>query len=377
MQIVLLEGFYSGSHRQWADGLKKHSSHDITILSLPGRFWKWRMHGGAITLAQQFNQLGFRPDLILASDMIDLSVFLSLTRKTTFDIPCIFYFHENQLTYPWSDSDPDQSLQRNLHYAFINYHNALSADRVLFNSEFHRTSFLEALPAFLKNYPDHQNVETLDIIATKSAVLAVGVDIDELQQQATGANDKNDVPHILWNHRWEYDKNPDVFFRSLYKLQLEEIPFKLIVLGEQATKYPPTFVEAQIRLKNEIVQWGHAPSRSTYIKWLHKADILPVTSQQDFFGISVVEAIACNTYPLLPDRLAYPEHVPLAWQEQVLYSTSDQLYAKLKALLVDGIPAVGTRDWVQKYGWDEVTLLFEQEVQALTMRFYTRPKHKK
>ncbi len=35
--------------------------------------------------------------------------------------------------------------------------------------------------------------------------------------------------------------------------------------------------------------------------------MLPVTSHQDFFGISVVEAVAAGVYPLLPYRLAFPE----------------------------------------------------------------------
>jgi len=47
-----------------------------------------------------------------------------------------------------------------------------------------------------------------------------------------------------------------------------------------------------------------------YAKWLWRADILPVTSRQEFFGASVVQALYCNCCALLPDRLAYPEHLP-------------------------------------------------------------------
>lgn len=80
MRIVLLEAFYSGSHQLWADGFKKYSKHNITILSLKGKHWKWRMHGGAISLAKQFLELDFSPDLILATDMLDFSLFLALTK---------------------------------------------------------------------------------------------------------------------------------------------------------------------------------------------------------------------------------------------------------------------------------------------------------
>ena len=112
MKILLLEPYFTGSHRSWAEGLKKHSNHDITILSLPGRFWKWRMHGGAVSLSKEFVKLQGTFDLILATDMLDLTTFLSLTRKQTSDIPTVVYFHENQLSYPWSPDDRDILLKR-------------------------------------------------------------------------------------------------------------------------------------------------------------------------------------------------------------------------------------------------------------------------
>ncbi|MGI9541618.1 MAG: tRNA-queuosine alpha-mannosyltransferase domain-containing protein, partial [Cyclobacteriaceae bacterium] len=132
MKIVLLEAFFSGSHRQWAEGLQRFSKHEIEILSLPGRHWKWRMHGGAITLAKRFQQLQTKPDLIIATDMLDLGQFLSLTRKETAQIPVAIYFHENQLSYPWSPTDEDVELKRDRHYGWLNYTSALAADTLFF-----------------------------------------------------------------------------------------------------------------------------------------------------------------------------------------------------------------------------------------------------
>ena len=57
MKILLIEPYYSGSHKQWADGFKNHSRNEIKILSLKGQFWKWRMHGGAVTIASKFNKM--------------------------------------------------------------------------------------------------------------------------------------------------------------------------------------------------------------------------------------------------------------------------------------------------------------------------------
>ena len=92
MNILLVEPYYTGSHKQWADGYKENSSHNVKILSLKGQFWKWRMHGGAITLARMFNDLKWDPDLILVTDMLDLSTFLSLIRNKSNGIPtCLLY----------------------------------------------------------------------------------------------------------------------------------------------------------------------------------------------------------------------------------------------------------------------------------------------
>ncbi len=81
MRILIIEPYYTGSHKQWADGYQQYSKHEITIISMQGKFWKWRMHGGAITLANQYSNLDETPDLILVTDMLDLSTFLALQKR--------------------------------------------------------------------------------------------------------------------------------------------------------------------------------------------------------------------------------------------------------------------------------------------------------
>ena len=127
MKILLLEPYFTGSHKAWAEGYQSNSAHDIEIISLPGQFWKWRMHGGAISVAKEFMQSDFQPDLIISTDMLDLTTFLSLTRSKTADIPIVLYFHENQITYPWSSNDRDVMEKRDIHYGFINIASALVA----------------------------------------------------------------------------------------------------------------------------------------------------------------------------------------------------------------------------------------------------------
>jgi len=62
-------------------------------------------------------------------------------------------------------------------------------------------------------------------------------------------------------------------------------------LGESFQKTPPIFAEAKEKLRSKILHWGYAESFGDYKKWITQADILPVSSRQDFFGGSVVEAM--------------------------------------------------------------------------------------
>ncbi|MFQ5677143.1 MAG: DUF3524 domain-containing protein, partial [bacterium] len=70
MKILLLEPYFTGSHRTWAEGYQNQSEHEVDILGLSGHFWKWRMHGGAVTLANEFINRKLRPDFLLATDML-------------------------------------------------------------------------------------------------------------------------------------------------------------------------------------------------------------------------------------------------------------------------------------------------------------------
>ena len=358
MDILLVEPYFSGSHRSWAKGYQSFTSHNIQILSLPGKFWKWRMHGGAITLAKQFMEMDFSPDLILATDMLDLTTFLSLTKSRTAQIPNVIYFHENQLSYPWSASDKNVEEKRN-HYGFINLTSALTADHVLFNSKYHLDSFHHESLKLLKNFPDYNELESIEEIKDKSRVLYLGMDLskfDDYQTKEKGS------PLILWNHRWEYDKNPEPFFQCLYQLQKNDIMFQVVVLGENFHTTPNIFDGAKERLKKQIVHFDYCEDFSEYAKWLWKADIIPVTSNQDFFGGSVVEAIYCGTYPILPRRLTYPELLTERDYNSHFYDNDSELYNKVeKAILnIAETRKIKISPFFKQYDWKTMAPKYDQ-----------------
>jgi glycosyltransferase involved in cell wall biosynthesis len=368
MHITLIEPFFTGSHAAWAQGYQRHSRHRIDILPLDGHHWKWRMHGGAVTLARRFLDSGARPDLLLATDMLDVTTFLALTRHRTARLPVALYFHENQIGYPWSPQDRDIAQRRDHHYGFINFSSALAADAVLFNSRYHQDSFLEALPRFLKRFPDHREPAAVAAIAAKSQVLPLGIDLRRLD--APVAEKPAGAPLILWNHRWEHDKNPEAFFSALAQLEKRGLDFQVAILGRSYQTHNTVFEAARVRLAHRIVHYGYVENPAQYTDWLHCADLLPVTSHQDFFGISLVEALYCGCYPLLPKRLSYPELVPLEKYPEVFYEDEAELVEKLAGAVqnIDAIRRRSLRHCIEAYDWQLMAPVYDALLEAVGRR---------
>jgi glycosyltransferase involved in cell wall biosynthesis len=370
--VHLLSPYHGGSHQAWAEGLCENSGHNIDLLTLPDRFWKWRMHGGAITLAREYLALGERSECLMATDMLDLTTFLALTRSVTSTIPTILYMHENQLTYPLPD-DPEQGPmrrqkgERDLHYGFINVASMLAADLVLFNSEYHRLELLGALPSFLKHFPDYNEMEIANSIQQRSQIIPVGVDLARLETKRTEV-DTIEPPLILWNHRWEYDKGPARFFKILYRVQESGIPFRLALCGRSFRQQPAEFSEAIEKLSQNIIHVGYA-DEETYRRLLWESTISLSTASHEFFGVSTIEAIYCHSFPILPLGLNYPALIPLEFHRHCLYSNQDEFYS----ILLWALSNPGETKNISKklsehvsiYDWQRVSQLYDMAITDL------------
>lgn len=362
MNVWLIEPYYTGSHCAWADGYRAHSRHAVHPLTLPGRFWKWRMQGGAVTLARQAQVRADRPDLILASDMLNVPLFLSLAGDRVAGVPVAFYFHENQLTYPLQPGE-----KRDLHYGFINFASALRADIVFFNSAYHMASFFDELPRLLKHFPDYNELWAVDALRAKSQVLPLGLDLACLDGHAPiHSAPEGDLfaarPLILWNHRWEYDKGPETFFRAVYALADEAdatasgLDFGLLLLGQSFRNQPAEFLEARRRLPERIIHFGYAPDAAAYSRLLWQADVVVSTALHDFFGAAIVQACYCGCFPILPRDLAYPELIPTAHHELCLYDDFDGLLACLRYAIThaEDVRAFSLQEHMSQFDWGEM-----------------------
>ena len=79
------------------------------------------------------------------------------------------------------------------------------------------------------------------------------------------------------------------------------------MLGLWFQDRPAIFEKAQSYLRDNIDLWGYQRNRDDYERALQRADVIVSTANHEFFGIGILEAIAAGAYPLVPNRLSYPE----------------------------------------------------------------------
>jgi len=373
MHLVIISGYHGGSHKAWAEGYQRHSDHQVELITLPARFWKWRMHGGAVTLARRFLEEMSKatkapPDLLLFTDMIDASTFLALVRRRFPQIPTALYMHENQLTYPLPSTPGTgpmrrQKGERDLHYAFINYASMLAVDQVYFNSEFHRQELLGELPKFLGHFPEYNELTTVSKLEAMSKVLPAGIDCAALDS-AYSEVDEHLPPLVIWNQRWEYDKNPVQFLKGLLLLKEAGYSFRLAMCGENYSQQPAEFDAARESLSERIVHWGYA-DQDLYARLLWKATITASTAYHEFFGISILEAMYCHTFAAIPNRLSYPELLAEELHADCLYEDEEHLI-KLLSWAIDhpsAAQALGQRlsRSASRYDWRRIAPNYDVE----------------
>jgi len=365
-----VEPFFGGSHKVFLEGLAGTSAHRFSLLTLPGRHWKWRMQGGAISLAgraRRASQDAAGPDVIFASDMLDLPLFLTLTRHETIGAPSIVYFHENQLTYPLPPG-----VERDLGYGFKNLCSAVAADAVFFNTAYHLDEFLGAASALLEMMPDEVPGGLIDEIAGKAKVLPLGCDLSRLDEHHDVACRESeagrwgsvaDGPLVVWNQRWEYDKAPEVLLEALLTAKRTGHCFRLALAGDDHLPPAPRFADVRAALGDSVVHWGYLQDFSDYASLLWSADVVVSTAIHEFFGVAIVEAIYCGCRPVLPRKLSYPEIIPAEVHGEVLYGEGELPAALTRAF---AYPRAWSEDWqrtwVSRFDWRNVRNRYDEEI---------------
>lgn len=344
-RLLALEPYYGGSHKEWLDGLLERIDWDADVLTLPARKWKWRMRGAAVTMADDVREMwskGRRWDVIVASTFLNLAEFYGLARTAAAGTPSIVYFHENQMVYP-------QRVERewDLHFPLTNVTSALAATRCVFNSEFTRDTFISGIRPLFETFPDHLPANVDGRVREKSLVLPPPLDDTE----ATGYEPvRGDVCRVVWPHRWEHDKNPEEFFAAIAALAQEGLDFEVAVAGQVFDDRPEVFEHAASVLGDRLVHFGEPRSREEYLRLLASSDVAVSTADNEFFGLAMMEAAYLGCYPVVPDRLVYPELYPA----QMRFDSVEQLTARLRSLIVDRPEPGAARPLAEKYTWSKM-----------------------
>jgi len=295
-RIWLLSAYRADSHARWADALiLRHTGFDWRCFELPGRHFAWRIRGNPLSWLDAFDRrvAGPPPDALIATSMVDLATIRGLHPGLA-EVPTLLYFHENQFAYPRSDRQTT-SVEAQM----VQLYAALAADRVAFNSEYNRASFLAGVDALMRRMPDSVPAGLVERLAAKSEVLPVLV-------EAIRPAAERDPLLIAWNHRWEYDKDPDLFAEALCRMVDGGVPFRLALLGPRGARPVPALARIRSQLGARIVADG-AVDRAAYAALLGRAAIVVSTAQHEFQGLAVLEAVSAGCIPVVPDALCYPE----------------------------------------------------------------------
>ncbi|MDH3499339.1 MAG: DUF3524 domain-containing protein [Acidimicrobiia bacterium] len=359
MRVLLVEPWFGGSHRQWAEGYARHSEHDVELLTLPDEGWKWRLRGAALTLA---GQVSTTPDVVLASSMLDVATFVGHARHHVHRAPVALYMHENQLTYPLADG-----VSRDTSLALVNWNSMAAADSIIFNSAYHRAVWFEALTPLLRSFPPPRHDGLIDRVRARSHVLPVGVDLDRLRTPLV----KQGPPLVLWNQRWEHDKNPTVIAEILTTLAGTHCDFRVALCGESPVgEVPPVFdtLVAVLGARLEHIGFAEQPQ---YQQILHDSAIVLSAADHEFFGVAVVEAMAAGAIPVLPDRLAYPEIVGPDLRS-TLYASTDDAVAQVVELLSDASLRSGrsaaASAAAHRFDWESVAPRYDAMLSEMALR---------
>ena len=358
MRILVLEPYYGGSHKTFLDGLQAHVPFDFILLTLPARKWKWRMRLAAPFFADKIISLfkETKIDAVLCSSFVDVATLRSLLPASVGQLPFYTYFHENQFAYPVRKED-----ERDFHFGLTNLTAVLASDKVAFNTRYNMQTFLTGVEQILKICPDMQLEGVIEKVETKSLILYPGVDFSHIDSAVQTKGRSTKTPVIVWNHRWEHDKNPKYFFKTLFELDASGFDFRLIILGQSFRRKPAIFGEAQEKLQQKIIHYGFVESRKEYARLLAMGDIVVSTAKHEFYGISVIEAVRAGCIPLLPDRLSYPELFPA----QYLYNDGE-LQVKLESILkgFKGLNESEIKGLSDRFSWLELKGKYQEWFQG-------------
>ena len=246
------------------------------------------------------------PDAFFCTSLLDVAVARTqVEAKIGRRVPTVLYMHENQVEYP---DDPEREAdQRDVHFALTNLNSIFAADLVIWNSRWNLESFLAGLGQILHPCRGIPFDDLEERIRARSNVAWCPVEVPSPELPCP--IEPSDVPLVVWPHRHEHDKGPDLC------LNLQDLtgtsPFDglcwasgLIVSLMAMKRFRQEFADS--------IVFDDYPNRRIYESIIGTADWVCSTARHEFFGLSVVEAMFAGCMPWVPAGLSYRELLPAA-----------------------------------------------------------------
>ena len=313
--VLFLDPFHTGSHRQFSLGWRSVSNHEVNVFAGAGRHWKWRMRAFAVQCAERMESGSFpeQIDLIITTSMTDVATLRGLS-TTIARHPIGCYFHENQFRYPIREGE-----RIDYQAGWMQLMTLRSSDSVAFNSHHNLETFFAEAEAFLRRMPDATAGRALDVFRDRCRVIPAGYDVWPVSHRSGSG----DTIRLGWVSRWAHDKRPDRFLSLLKMLEVADLDFRLILLGPGQRDRDPAWREICHRFASRLNHAATTDDFESYREQLQRIDLVVSTADHEFFGTAICEAIHAGATAVVPDGLAYDDYIDTPCRYQNLEQAAD------------------------------------------------------
>lgn len=308
-------------------------------LALPPRNFSWRIRSNSLHWAS-YNRDELCADYVflLATSMTDLSSLRGLVPQLS-RMPTIVYFHENQFAYPNNKQQKEDRKPTNIEPLLVPIYAALCADKIVFNTTFNKSTFINGARNLFNILPDKFPPSIIEKLES-AVVVPVPIEIPQTQAMTPITSE---LLEVVWNHRWEYDKGPELLLAIIELVIKQNLPIRFHVVGENFRQQPPAFDQIKSLLSEythslaiEAGAYGFIREEREYYDLLARCDVILSTAMHDFQGLALQEACLADCTPLAPNDLAYPEYLPTDFlydNELTTVDTAQLIVQRLKHLL--------------------------------------------
>ncbi|XP_069460119.1 tRNA-queuosine alpha-mannosyltransferase isoform X2 [Ambystoma mexicanum] len=336
MDILIIEAFYGGSHKQLVDLLHEEFKNCV-VFSLPAKKWHWRARTAALHFMQSIeasDQYGtlFTSSVLNLAELVALRPDLGKLRK-------VLYFHENQLVYPVR-----KSQERDFQYGYNQVLSCLVADVVVFNSRYNMESFLTSINGFMRLIPDHRPTKLEGLIRPKCQVLHFPIRFPDVNKFIMPR-----CKHVQFQNRTAVDGHTGLFGLSTSDTGITDLTANSYLDKE------PTFCPSQEEMPESLLQ------NSVEVDTSDASERTILDHEHDHKCITPYSILSATEEEQRPLHIVWPHR----WEHDKDPETLFQVLLKLKSIHLSFHVSVLGETFTDVPGWRPCTVVATHYVPKL------------